>query len=192
MHPSSRREMGVSEVIGAVLLVGLVVIGGTVVASFVFGQSTPKEVPHLNFGVAVDSEDQLLTLRHTGGDTLLIGTYRILLDGSPVSPEHYRNWSVNEPLEIPNVAVFKGSVIVTYLDGSGGETVLRRVDFGDELNPGSNPENPEQTVGPWTISGYKRNVTADGQIIGPLAGVTMRLTKIQGDFSFPGEGMGRV
>ncbi|KAF5056614.1 hypothetical protein DSECCO2_365470 [anaerobic digester metagenome] len=189
MNPNSRWELGVSEVIGAVLLVSLVVIGGAVVASFVFGQSTPNEVPHLSFGVAVDSEDHLLTLRHTGGDTLLNGTYRILLDGSPVSPDHYRNWSVNEPLEIPDVTDFDGTVIVTFLDGSGGETVLRKVDFGDELNPGSNPENPEQPTGPWIISGYKRNVTVDNQHIGPLAGVTMRLIKTQGDFSFPEEGM---
>ncbi|HOV67426.1 MAG TPA: type IV pilin N-terminal domain-containing protein, partial [Methanoregulaceae archaeon] len=189
MNSNGCRDSGVSEVIGAVLLVGLVVIGGAVVASFVSGQATPREVPHLNFGVAVNSEDHLLTLRHTGGDTLLNGTYRILLDGVPVSPDHYRNWSVNEPLEIPGVTVFKGSVIVTYLDGSGGETVLRRVDFGDELNPGSHPENPEQPTGPWTIHGYKWNVTADGHPIGPLKNVTMHLTKTQGDFSFPDEGM---
>ena len=119
MNSNGCRDSGVSEVIGAVLLVGLVVIGGAVVASFVSGQATPREVPHLNFGVAVNSEDHLLTLRHTGGDTLLNGTYRILLDGVPVSPDHYRNWSVNEPLEIPGVTVFKGSVIVTYLDEIG-------------------------------------------------------------------------
>ena len=96
---------------------------------------------------------------------------------------------MNEPLEIPDVTDFDGTVIVTFLDGSGGETVLRKVDFGDKLNQGSNPENPEQPTGPWIISGYKRNVTVDNQHIGPLAGVTMRLIKTQGDFSFPEEGM---
>ena len=54
MDDMKRKESGASEVIGAVLLVSLVVIGGAVVAAFVFGQPTPKEVPHVNFGVSLN------------------------------------------------------------------------------------------------------------------------------------------
>lgn len=42
MDMMKRKEFGASEVIGAVLLVSLVVIGGAVVAAFVFGSPRRK------------------------------------------------------------------------------------------------------------------------------------------------------
>ena len=63
--------------IGAVLLVSLVVIGGAVIAAFVFGQPTPKEVPHVSFGVSLDDPSDILTLHHTGGDTLQWDEYDV-------------------------------------------------------------------------------------------------------------------
>lgn len=178
-----RWESGASEVIGAVLLVSLVVIGGAVVAAFVFGQPAPKEVPRVNFGVSLDSESDILTLHHTGGDSLLNGTYGVIIDGVPVEtyriPEEYRDWSADGILPISNVTDFEGSIVLTYLDNAGGETVLRKVNISD--NPSGDQESP---AGPWTVSGYKFNVTANGQR-DPLPDVTIRLTKKDGTFDFP-------
>ena len=62
--------------IGAVLLVAIIVIGGTVVAAMVFkGQPTPKGLPHVDFGVTLDAAVEELTLHHTGGDALRYGEY---------------------------------------------------------------------------------------------------------------------
>jgi len=190
MDPNQRWESGVSEVIGAVLLVGLVVIGGAVVASFVFGQSTPKEMPHLSFAAIKNDTDApvpYLVLHHTGGDTLNWGDYRIIVDGDDITPvDPLPPWSLNGDLNITtNVPPNPHSVVLTFKDGSGGETVLRRLDVTDQP-PAENPESP---LTPWIISGYKQNVTSSGQPIGPLAGVTMRLKKTEGDFVFPSEGM---
>ena len=77
MDGMKRKESGASEVIGAVLLVSLVVIGGAVVAAMVFGQPTPKEVPHVSFGVSHERLGRQLTLHHTGGDTLRWGEYSV-------------------------------------------------------------------------------------------------------------------
>lgn len=180
-----RWESGASEVIGAVLLVSLVVIGGAVVAAFVFGQQGPKEVPRVNFGVSLDSEHGILTLHHTGGDTLLNGTYGVIIDGEPVDlvnrtqPE-YRNWSVDGPLPISDVTEFEGSVVLTYLDNAGGEMVLRKVNFTDHASG-----NQESPAGPWTISGYKTWIGLDGLEISPeKVNVTVRLIKTQGSVDF--------
>ena len=77
MKEIKRRESGASEVIGTVLLVSLVVIGGATVAAFAFGQPAPKEVPHVNFGVALNDQTDILTLHHTGGDSLRWGEYNV-------------------------------------------------------------------------------------------------------------------
>ncbi len=78
-----------------------------------------------------------------------------------------------------------GDVVLTYKDGGGGETVLRRVAFED-VRPGGGEHH---AGGAWTISGYKWNVTEDGQVIGPLEGVVIRLTKTEGNIDFPTDGM---
>lgn len=162
-------DSGVSEVIGAVLLVALVVIGGAVVATFVFSGPTPKEVPHLTFAaVKNDTQDTYLTLHHTGGDTLLWGDYRVIVDGvdktNDITPQV--PWSLDGDLKIENVASDPQSVVLTFDDGSGGETVLRKVIIGER-----SPVTAATTPIPWSISGQKRNVT--GAYTGPEVTITL-------------------
>ena len=186
MDEMKRKESGASEVIGAVLLVSLVVIGGAVIAAFVFGQPTPKEVPHVNFGVSLDGTN--LTLHHTGGDTLSWGEYNVYvqywngntIDGTPNVTDKVNPWASNGEMEITGVAERVGNVVLAYRDGAGGETVLRRVAFEDVV-----PVAVSTTPVPWTISGYKSNVTAAGQLIGPLENIAIRLTKTDGNIDFP-------
>ena len=196
MDDLKRKEMGASEVIGAVLLVALVVVGGTVAAAFVFGQPTPKEVPHVSFGVYL--KDEVLTLHHTGGDSLLPGEYGVTWydrnsTPHPADPDETSvTWSSNGDLPIHDVNMNVGDVgdvVLTYRDGSGGETVLRRVRFEDfgqatvDNPPGSTPPSV-----PWTISGHKWIVNSTGYRIEPLKDVVITLTKTEGDFAFPPEG----
>ena len=189
MEEKQRKESGASEVIGAVLLVSLVVIGGAVIAAFVFGQPTPKEVPHVSFGVSLDGTN--LTLHHTGGDTLRWDEYNVYvqytngntIDATPNVTDKVNPWASNGEMEITRVTEQVGNVVLAFKDGAGGETVLRRVAFEDVV-----PVAPSITPVPWTISGYKWNVTEDGQTIGPLKDVTIRLTKWQGNIDFPADG----
>ena len=71
-------------------------------------------------------------------------------------------WASDGDLQIPEVNEQVGDVVLSYKDGGGGETVLRRVPFED-YNPAPVAVNP----GLWMISGYKRNVTSSGQLAGP-------------------------
>jgi hypothetical protein len=150
-----------------VLLVSLVVIGGAIIAAFTFGQPTPKEVPHVNFGVSLDNKTDILTLRHTGGDTLLPGEYNVTVfytDGTTYKAppsETSGTWSSDENLNITHVTKPVGDVILSYIDGAGGETVLRRVPFEEYSLRG-------------TISGYKYNVTGGNRV--PWAVTDPRVT----------------
>ena len=197
MDATKRNESGASEVIGAVLLVSLVVIGGTIVAAMVFGQPTPKEVPAVSFGVdysVYDDDPSLgrLTLHHTGGDSLPDEKYRVYVfdnnnDRQDVTSQIFeedKNWSSGSRMRIRDVPSTMRRVTLAYRDGAGGETVLRNVDFEDF---GQAP--PEENSGPWMISGYKFNVTSSGQRVGPLNNTQIRLTKTAGVFEFPAEGM---
>jgi len=199
MDKMKRRDSGASEVIGAVLLVGLVVIGGAVVAAFVFGQPTPKEMPHVSFGVSLDDTDSL-TLHHTGGDTLMRSNYTVYVyytDGErseATKDETNVTWSSGGDLSISRDSEKQvGHVILAYTDGSGGETVLRRVpieDVGSETDtPTSTPTvTPTSTIQPGSgyISGFKWN-DLDGDHKWdngepPLAGWTI-YAMVQGDGS---------
>jgi len=74
---------GVSEIIGAVLLVSLVVAAVSVVAVVLFSQPTPKEVPNLNFMTGMNTSRNTLYLYHNGGDPLNAGEFSVLVDGVP-------------------------------------------------------------------------------------------------------------
>jgi FlaG/FlaF family flagellin (archaellin) len=168
MDKMKRKESGASEVIGAVLLVSLVVIGGAVVAAMVFGQPTPKEVPHVTFGVSLDADDQELTLHHTGGDTLRPGEYTVTwydIYGTAHPPGSAADtsitWSSEGDMTITGVDKPVGNVVLSYLDGSGGETVLRRVPFEEYVQPVVPP-----VIADWSISGHKLNASG-GEYTGP-------------------------
>ena len=131
-------EGAISEIIGALLLVGLVVVGGAVVGAMYFSQPTPKGVPHLSF--YVDWKDNNATLYHTGGDTLVKGEYRVYIDDVDVTDRvDLQSWSYGEPLPIRDVTRTPGTVLLTYKDTGDGETLLRKVVFSEDGRPGQEP-----------------------------------------------------
>jgi FlaG/FlaF family flagellin (archaellin) len=164
------RETAASEVIGAVLLISLVVIGGAVVAAFVFGQPAPKELPDVNFGVYKENPTKLV-LHHTGGDSLQWGDYSVYVyptgpgSGSAVTDrvdDHHKAnpWSSGDDMtidatgypEYEEILQGAGRVVLSYKDGSAGETVLRKVVIEDGVSP----------VFPGKISGHKYETTGNG------------------------------
>lgn len=190
MIEKNGRESGISEVIGAVLLVSLVVIGGAVTAVYVFSEPAPKSMPHLSF--SVKHTDDELTLYHTGGDTLPVDQYRVYVDGVDQTPNiTHAAWSFNQPLIVPHITTSPGDIVVSYVNGGAGETVIRKVIYADRTQAGptatgtaqpSVTPTPVPPGTPWTISGHKWNVSyPSGQRIGPLKDVTIRLRVTQGN-----------
>lgn len=120
---------GVSEVIGAVLLISLVVTAVALVAVFVNSQATPRNIPDVNFMVGSDNKNPAtLYLTHNGGDALPIGAFSVYVDGTQRSytlSGGGNEWSLGKNLLVPLSSGEKpGTVILVYnVTGSGGSVI---------------------------------------------------------------------
>jgi len=115
---------GVSEVIGTVLLITLVVTAVGLVATILFSQNTPAEVPSLSFMTGVNSSKTTLYLYHNSGDPLGLGSFGVLLDGIPASSFTVASggteWSLGTALIVPITIVPKNVQIAYNGTGSTG------------------------------------------------------------------------
>lgn len=128
-------ECGVSEVIGVVLILALVVVGGTVVGTQLLSQPAPKSIPSVNFLANYDQGQNFTTLYHTGGDTLKAGEYHFVVQYSgssrPVTVDGTSDWQSGQRLPLPNAPGEPEKVTLVYTGNGVGETALRSVVMGD-------------------------------------------------------------
>jgi len=75
----SINEGAVSEVVGAILLVSVAVLGVAIVAMTILSQPTPSEIPHVSIAAGATANGTFALL-HEGGDALAEGDYRIYVD----------------------------------------------------------------------------------------------------------------
>ncbi len=73
-------DSGVSEVIGAILLISIVIAAVAIVGVFLFSLNTPQEIPSINFMTGSDNSNRLY-LFHNGGDSLTKGCFSVIVDG---------------------------------------------------------------------------------------------------------------
>jgi len=124
-------EEGVSEVVGAMLLIGVTVIGVALVGITFLSGSQPEEIPHTTI-VAGNSTKGNLTLANYGGDPLRVGEYRIYVDygdGLADRTDEFNEpddsdgfWSMGEVL-VFNRQGTPQRVVVTAISG-GGEIIV--------------------------------------------------------------------
>ena len=134
-------EEGVSEVIAAVLLIGITVLAVTIISVILLSGPHPDEIPHT--AIVVRNEGGKFALVHEGGDPLRVGEYRIYIDtggglengtGDFTEPEG-GVWLIGGVLNHTGGANLI-RVVVTVLTGGGGETILSEVDFGKGFSGG--------------------------------------------------------
>jgi|GEM_PF-1943789 len=186
-------EEGVSEVVGAMLLIGLTVLGVVLVGITFLSGSQPEEIPHTTI-VAGNSTEGRLTLANYGGDPLRVGEYRIYVDygdGLADRTDEFNEpddsdgfWSMGEVL-VFNCQGTPQRVVVTAISGGGeiivaepifsGGTVQFSPDTGVPLvTPTTTPPAPENTVS-ITFPGSGNEIpTKDAEI---LATITSNQTK---------------
>ena len=87
MPERERKEHAVSELIGAILLVGLVITAMAIVAVLLLSNPPPEEVPQLNILASRNETSKQFFLYHNGGDAMKIENtiIRINNDSSPIS-----------------------------------------------------------------------------------------------------------
>lgn len=153
------NEEGVSEAIGAVLLIGLTVVGITLISVLLFSQPIAKELPAVD--VLISSEDATILFQHNGGDSLYPADFNIYIDGNAV-PSSWLNftddgewpWSVGETLEYAaagTVYPLDEHIRITYQDNSG----MFRPAFVDDVGIALADESsaPLPTLSPGVVPG---------------------------------------
>lgn len=144
-----RSEEGVSELVGAMLLLGLTVIGVALVGIVFFSAPQPDAIPRTSIAAGVN-ETGSLVLVHDGGDPLRAGDYRIYVDtgsGLVDGTDTFTGlkdgaWSVGGSLVRNGPTPER--VIVTAVSG-GSETILAEPEFR-----GGNGRFSPDPVGPGT------------------------------------------
>ncbi|MDD5049402.1 MAG: type IV pilin, partial [Methanoregulaceae archaeon] len=173
------NEKGVSEVIGAILLVSLVILGAMIVAVLFLSQPPPQEIPQVN-AIAGNNTTvsgiEYIYLLHDGGDPLTPmetviridggrdpGTIEISTEDGSYEPWTSGEWSVGKTLRITDDQPPQ-SVSLVYSGGSSQALLLTStfVQTGSG-GGGGGPEPPEF----WTIISSAGN----GGSISPLGSV---------------------
>ncbi|MDD5509161.1 MAG: PKD domain-containing protein, partial [Bacteroidales bacterium] len=131
------NEKGVSEVIGAILLVSLVILGAMIVAVLFLSQPPPQEIPQVN-AIAGNNTTHIFLL-HDGGDPLTPletiiridggrdpGTIELLREDGTVeeSPWTSGEWSVGKTLKVEDPYQPPQSVSLVYSGGSSQALLL--------------------------------------------------------------------
>ena len=119
-----RPHPAVSEVIGTILLMGIVVIGIAFTATLLLSQPLPTTVPHFN--AIITNQSKNVYILHKGGDPLYPGTFQVLVDGVDMTSSFTNNgnspWSIGETL-YATLPSMPGSVALV-LNGTGGGPVV--------------------------------------------------------------------
>lgn len=126
------HDSAVSEVIGSVMLISVVVIAIAIIGVVLTSQPLPQKIPALDAIISSNGKDTI-RIYHNGGDALLRQEMIILVDGVDstsnftVRGSGWTTWSPGESLDY-NYGSMPGKVQILYLSGSS-QTVLVSTDF---------------------------------------------------------------
>ncbi len=123
-----RHDNAVSEIIGAILLIAIVVLAVGVVGVLLWSQPTPEKLPSLSAGIS--NQSCRVTITHNGGNTLERQTLQILVDGTDQTinftksgaPGAWTSWGIGEELVYdppPTSCTSPKKVLIVYIKGNG-------------------------------------------------------------------------
>jgi hypothetical protein len=166
---------GVSELIGAILLITITVMAVSLVGVILLSQQGPQEVPNINFMTGTNAARDQLYLYHNGGDTLTRGEFAVVLDGRTRRTDYSisdgsSNWSVGKNLVL-SITTPPKTVSLIYIGGRTGDVLLRSASSnvsspGQNINPDNTPVVPfEGPTGPSYIFNDVANLTNSSYFI---------------------------
>jgi hypothetical protein len=125
-----KSDSGVSELIGAILLVSLVVMLMMVVTTVILSQPRPEKIPEMSAAISLSGVDgnYKVNITHMGGDKLQEGEYSVVVNNKIVlrnGPE----WSVNNPTISVNSDAIKPLNVEVYYMGSSNQVLLAKTYF---------------------------------------------------------------
>jgi len=155
----------VSEVIGTITLMSVVIIGTAVVGTILLSQPLPAEVPH--FDAIITNQSNNIYILHKGGDALSSGEFRIYVDGVDRTSLFTNNgdypWSIGETL-YATVPSIPGTVVLVLNQSGGGSPVLLAMNL-EAVKRVPDPSNVNWYN--FSASGrcdwaYRKSITIDG------------------------------
>jgi PKD repeat protein len=123
-------EAGVSDALGAVLLVAIVGVAAAIIAAAVASHPLPLKTPALSADVVTAGTS--IQLRHTGGDPVERSSLRILVDGADKTGSFtiggsstWQVWSIGDTLTyaVPAGGVMPSGIQLVYTGGSSGQVI---------------------------------------------------------------------
>jgi len=155
MH-SVRKDDAVSEVIGAVLLISIVVIAVSIIGVVLWSQPPPQKIPSLS--VSISNSSCNVTLIHGGGDTVENTYIALLVDGidhtnsfiKPGTGVPWTSWENGETLEYApsyTCLLTPQRVDIVYHAGTS-RTILTSGYFGDLFTTGGAARPPGAPMSP--------------------------------------------
>jgi hypothetical protein len=127
---------GVSEVIGAILLISVGVLAVAIIAAGLFSQPLPQKIPSISAVSMLNGTT--LTIYHNGGDPLFKGEFYIKVGNQlfqNINPASSNIWSEGTSIILPNVQT-TSPVQIFYITGSGDILLDQmQVQTGSKLIP---------------------------------------------------------
>jgi PKD repeat protein len=131
MNDKPWNDKGLSDALGAVVLISVVALGITVASVALLSSPMPDRIPALN--VDVFNTSDTVFIRHDGGDTLIRGEYRILADYRDRTSEFQSGgtvpaqWSVGDTLEyhVPSIDEMPNSIQIVAITGNSEQVIFQ-------------------------------------------------------------------
>ncbi|MEN6444390.1 MAG: PKD domain-containing protein [Methanoregula sp.] len=141
-HGSS-GDRAVSEIVGSIMLISVVVIAVSVIGVVLLSQPTPTNLPSLDAVISADTGHNMIHIYHDGGDLMTAENIQILVDGIPTQftksgSSGWTTWSAGESLDAPYTGSTPPTVQIVYT-GGGGSTVLVSANFAPGIGQGGSP-----------------------------------------------------
>ncbi|MDD1665937.1 MAG: DUF2341 domain-containing protein [Methanomicrobiales archaeon] len=154
--PSRRYPEAVSNVVGAVVLIGVAVLAMGIVIAVLISGSLPTQVP--SFSGIITNTSNTVYITHEGGDPLIVGQFQVLVNGRDVTGNFTKSLG-SDKFSVGMImnATFTSMpqrVVVVYNSSWGGGTVLASAD----LHPLVSPAPPGWYNGDWV---YRKKITID-------------------------------
>ena len=122
------NEEGVSEILGAVLLISVVVLGLSIAGVAILSTPPPQKTPVISADIT--RIGNTIYIRHEGGDTLQFSETRIVVDGNDKTDSFLQSdsvWSsfaVGDTLEYTDNQLNNNSSITFVFTGSSAEQTI--------------------------------------------------------------------
>jgi PKD repeat protein len=124
----SKNETGVSELLGAIVLMGVIAAVVGIVGVGLLSHPPPQKIPSVSVDITIINNT--IYIRHEGGDSVSRGEFAVLLDGVDTAssfrlldgPADWSRWSIGNTLwyQVPDGQSMPNTIQIVYAAASSG------------------------------------------------------------------------